>query len=202
MMKPTGLVTVICLLALAAFMNACSEQDPKVTLELFTVNPGEGQQIAYGRSSADLTKTSADPDTVARSLIVSGCTPAILHSTSWRWEKNGTLVLTYLAFSEDLNCLASEPSRIAWDELIPPQSTDPRKPRPAEIREQDVLSHGIRHLTFLVRYSQDRRIADVLSPQSREFFLSMCGQLAGRFETAREFADCAGVRNLPEDVSP
>jgi hypothetical protein len=202
MMKRTGLTTAACLLALAALMNGCSEQDPKVTLELFTVNPGDGKQIAYGRSSADLSKTSADPDTVARGLIVSGCTPAILHSTSWRWEKNGTLVLTYLAFSEDSNCLASEPSRLSWDELVPPQSTDPQKPRPAEIREQDVLSHGIRHLTFLVRYSQDRRIADVLSPQSREFFLSMCGQLAGRFETAREFADCSEDKKLQEDVSP
>jgi hypothetical protein len=202
MMKRTGLAMTACLLTLAAFMNGCSGQDSKVTLELFTVNPGEGKQIAYGRSSADLSKTSADPDTVARGLIVSGCTPAILHSTSWRWEKNGTLLLTYLAFSEDSNCLAAEPSRLSWHELVPPQSTDPQKPRPAEIREQDVLSHGIRHLTFLVRYSQDRRIADVLSPKSREFFLSMCGQLAGRFETAREFADCAGDRDLPEDISP
>ena len=132
-------------------------------LELFTVNPSEGKTIAYGRRLADLSQNSTDPDTVARSLLVSGCKPAILHSTSWRWEKNGTLILTYLAFSEDPNCLAAEPSRLSWSELFPPQSTDPQKPRPAEIREQDVLSHGIRHITFLVRYSQDRRIAEALS---------------------------------------
>jgi hypothetical protein len=85
---------------------------------------------------------------------------------------------------------------LAWSDLVPPQSTDPKKPRPAEIREQDVLAHGIRHVTFLVRYSADRRIAEVLSPQSLAFFQSMCAQLAGRYETAREFADCAGKENM------
>jgi hypothetical protein len=172
-------------------MTGCGSRDAKVTLELFLVNPSDGQTVVYGRRTADLSQNSSDPDTVARRLLVSRCRPAILHSTSWRWEKNGTLVLTYLAFSEDSGCLAAEPSRLSWTELLPPQSTDPEKPRPAEIREQDVLSHGIRHLTFLVRYSQDRRIAEALSPSSRKFFLRMCGQLAGRLETAREFAACS-----------
>ncbi|HTY64410.1 MAG TPA: hypothetical protein VMG30_19325 [Acidobacteriota bacterium] len=177
--------------AVLVLMQGCGRQEAKVTLELFMVNPTEGETLAYGRRLADLTQDSTDPDTVARGLIVSGCTPAILHSTSWRWEKNGTLILTYIAFSEDSKCLAAETSRLSWGELFPPRSTDPLRPRPAEIREEDVLSHGIRHLTFLVRYSQDRRIAEALSPQSRQFFLRMCGQLAGRFETAREFADCS-----------
>jgi outer membrane receptor protein involved in Fe transport len=91
--------------------------------------------------------------------------------------------------------IGAEPLRLAWSELLPPQSTDPQKPRPDEIREQDVLAHGIRHITFLVRYSADRRIAEVLSEQSLGFFQSMCSQLAGRFETAREFEDCAGISN-------
>jgi hypothetical protein len=179
-----------CFLALL-LMPGCSRKEARVTLELYTVNPLQGETIAYGQQLADLSRDSTDPDTVARSLLATGCTPAILHSTSWRWEKNGTLVLTYLAFSEDSKCLAAEPSRLLWRELFPPPSTDPLKPRPDEIHEIDVLSHGIRHLTFLVRYSQDRRIAGALSPQSLQFFSQMCGQLAGRFETAGEFTDCS-----------
>ena len=184
------LAALLCILSLA-LINGCGRRETRVTLELFTVNLLEGEAVAYGRRVADLSQKSADPDIVARSLFPSGCTPAILHSTSWHWEKDGTLILTYLAFSEDSNCLGAEPSLLAWNEFFPPQSTDPRKPRPGEIHEQDVLSHGIRHLTFLVRYSRDKRISDVLSPRSRAFFSRMCGQLAGRFETAREFADCA-----------
>jgi hypothetical protein len=189
-MKSRSLATLSCILVFA-LAGGCNRKEAKVNLELFIVNPAEGETIAYGRRLADLSQDSTDPDTVARSLLVSGCHPAILHSTSWRWEKNGTLILTYLAFSEDSKCRAAEPSRLSWNELFPPQSTDPKKPRPAVIREQDVLSHGIRHITFLVRYSQDRRIAEALSADSRKFFMRMCGQLAGRFETAREFADCS-----------
>jgi hypothetical protein len=174
----------------------CGRQQSNVALELFLVSPAADKTVAYGRFSADLSKDNTAPDTVARGLVSPKCDPAILHSTSWRWEKNGALVLTYLAFSEDPKCGSAEPSRLAWSELVTPQSTDPQIPRPAEIREQDVLSHGIRHITFLVRYSADRRIAEVLSPRSLAFFQSMCAQLAGRYETAREFADCAGKENM------
>ncbi len=172
-------------------VNGCSSNQAKVKLELFLVNLVQGETIAYGRRFAHLSRDTGDPDTVARNLVASGCNPAILHSTSWRWEKNGTIILTYLAFSEDPKCLAAEPLRLSCNELIPPQSTDPTKPRPTVIRQQDVLSHGIRHLTFLVRYSRDRRIAEVLSPESRQFFLRMCAQLAGRFDSAAELADCS-----------
>jgi hypothetical protein len=186
---------IVAWMLLPLLTGGCSRQQPKVTLELFLVSPMPDQTVAYGRLFANLSHDSADPDAVARSLLAHDCNPAILHSTSWRWEKNGALVLTYLAFSEDPKCGSAEPSRLPWSELIPPQSTDPKKPRPAEIREQDVLAHGIRHITFLVRYSPDRRIAGALSPPSLKFFQSMCAQLAGRYETAREFADCSGINN-------
>jgi hypothetical protein len=185
------------LMLLLLMAAGCSRPEPGVMLELFLVSPGAGETIDYGRRLADLTRGATDPDTVARSLLPPECDAAILHSTSWRWEKDGTLVLTYLAYSESPGCRGSEPSRLEWSELVPPQSTDPGKPRPLEIREQDVLAHGIRHLTFLVRYSPDRRIVEALSPHSLDFFRSMCAQLAGRYEAAREFEDCSG-RSRPK----
>ena len=184
-------VVLFLLLALSA---QAAENAPNIKLELFLVSPGEGQTIRYGRKVADLARDTKDPDTVARELLTGVCDPAILHSTSWRWEKDGTLILTYLAYSEDAKCRVAEPSTLAWSEVLPPQVTDPKKPRPAEIRTQDVLAHGLRHITFLVRYSQDDRIRKALSPESLKFFRAMCGQLAGRFETAREFADCSDTR--------
>ena len=200
-MNSHSFVKLLCILVFA-LAGGCGRKEAKVYLELFIINPAESETIAYGRRLADLSRAETDPDTVARSLLLSGCNPAILHSTSWRWEKNGTLILTYLAFSEDSKCREAEPSRVAWNELFSPQSTDPKKPRPAVIRELDVLSHGIRHITFLVRYSQDRRIAEVLSAESRKFFLRMCGQLAGRFETAREFADCSDDTKSGKGITP
>ena len=185
---------IVCLL-LTLLTAGCSRQQPKVVLELFLTSPSNDRTLAYGVRTADLSRDSSDPDSVAHGLMPSDCRPVILHSTSWRWEKNGTLILTYLAFSEDSKCESAEPSRLAWNELLPPQTTDPKKPRPAVIRQQEVLAHAVRHITFLVRYSQDRRVATVLSPQSLRFFQSMCGQLAGRYETAKEFADCSGIDN-------
>jgi hypothetical protein len=189
-MMTTRVVSAVALAGVLLAATGCTGRQPGVTLELFLVSPAGERAIAYGRLSSSLSRDGGDPDTVARRLVAPTCAPAILHSTSWRWEKDGTLVLTYLAFSEDPRCGTAEPSRLAWTEVLPPPSTDPLKPRPAEIREQDVLAHGLRHLTFLARYSVDRRIAAALSPRSLEFFQSMCGQLAGRYETAREFADC------------
>lgn len=180
---------------LLVLLAGCGKARPKVALELFLVSLADGETVRYGRRLADLSQDTGDPDTVARGLLAGICDPVILHSTSWRWEKGGMLVLTYLAFSEDSKCQSAEPFRLPWSQLAPPQSTDPHKPRPAEIRQEDVLAHGIRHITFLVRYSRDRRIAQALSPQALKFFESMCAQLAGRFETAREFANCpAGTR--------
>ena len=53
---------------------------------------------------------------------------------------------------------------------------------------------GARDIDIGALLRRDRRIAGALSPQSLEFFQSMCGQLAGRYETAKEFADCGGHR--------
>jgi len=177
------------------FIAGCGNRQPKVALELFIVTPSADRTLAYGVRTADLSQDSSDPDTIAGSLMPLACNPAILHSTSWRWEKNGTLILTYLAFSEDSKCRDSEPSMLPWSELLPPQTTDPKKPRPSKIHQRDVLAHGIRHITFLVRRSPDPRIAAALSQESLRFFRAMCGQLAGRYETASEFEDCAGRDN-------
>ena len=179
----------VCLLTLLC--SGC--QTSKTELELFLVSVGDGQTVRYGRRSADISNWKKDPDTVARGLLASICEPAILHSTSWRWEKDGRLVLTYIAYSDDGKCQAGEDAQLAWSELLPPQATDPKKPRPAVIRPEDVLAHGLRHITFLVRHSPDDRLRAVLTPSSLAFFRSICGQLAGRFETAREFADCSAV---------
>jgi hypothetical protein len=174
-------------LALAGAQSAGA----KDVLELFVVSPTADGGVSYGRRTAVLNKKSGDPDTVVHALLKNICKPALLHSTSWRWEKDGTLTLTYLAYSEDPRCASVETQKLAYAEILPPQTTDPLKPRPAEIREHDVLAHGLRHITFLMRYSSDDRIRQAVSENSLKFFQGLCGQLAGRFDTAREFSDCA-----------
>ena len=125
-MRPRKALIVLCLLLLVA--GGCNP-GPKPALELFVVKPAEGRSISYGHSIVDLSDPADDPDTVARKLLGPACRPAILHSTSWRWEKSGRLVLTYLAFSEGPNCPKEQPFRLAWDELLPPNWFQCRRTR-------------------------------------------------------------------------
>ena len=53
-------------------------------------------------------------------------------------------------------------------------------------------------LTFLMRYSPDDRIRKAVSPEGLQFFQALCGQLAGRYDTAREFADCASAPGVKQ----
>jgi hypothetical protein len=165
-----------------------------VSLEVFIVAPvADGEAIRYVRRITQLSNGSADPDAVARGLTSGIAKPTILHSTSWRWEKDGTIILTYLAYCEDAEFKGAEPVQLPWDQLAPPAATDPQRPRPFEIREVDVISHGLRHLSFLIRYARDGRLAAGLLPRSASFFRAMCGQLAGRLDAARDFEECAAV---------
>jgi hypothetical protein len=165
-----------------------------VSLEVFIVAPAaDSETIRYVRRITQLSNGSSDPDTVARGLTSGIAKPAILHSTSWRWEKDGTIILTYLAYCEDAEFRGVEPVPLPWNRLAPAAATDPQRPRPTVILEEDVISHGLRHLSFLIRYARDGRLAAALSPRSLSFFRAMCGQLAGRLDAARDIEECAAV---------
>ncbi len=167
---------------------------PRVLLEVFVVTADSvDHSIRYVRRNTALSMHSPDPDVVARELLGSFGTPSMLHSTSWRRENDGTVVLTYLAFCEPAQFRAPRPTYVAWSGLSAPPATDPLHPRPPEIREIDVLTHGLRHLSFLVRFSRDGRLPAALSAQSQSFFRAMCGQLAGRVESISKFEECTAV---------
>ncbi len=188
--------TVAGLLLLASWgcgrMRTTPPQPAPVTLEVFIVTAGK-DAIQYVKRTTTLSQRTANPDDVARTLTAGIATSAILHSTSWRWEKDGTIVLTYLAYSEDPQYDGVTPVQLRWDQLAPPPATDPQHPRPTVIREEDVIAHGLRHFSFLIRYARDGRLAASLSPQSLAFFNAMCGQLAGKLDAAQQFEECAAL---------
>lgn len=173
-------------------LSGCASPRMKVRLEVFLIRLAmDADAVRYAKRSVDLSGQSVDPDSAARESIQGHGATALLHSTSWRWEKDGTIVLSYLAYFEQAEFGGLETRQLNWNEFAPPPATDPQRPRPREIREQDVLAHGLRHLSFLLRHARDGRLAASLSPRSQAFFQTMCGQLAGRFESAREFEECA-----------
>ncbi len=124
----------------------------KVWIELFRVS-FEGPEVCYKTTRIDATARGCDPDDlVAEHLRSSGLLPqerAFVHSTSWRYEGPANLVLTYLALGEGPPELAPGTRRADLRAIALPPSADACRPRPAEIREEHVLAHGLRHLALL-----------------------------------------------------
>ncbi len=128
----------------------------RVAVEVFSVGSGANDALLFARAEGEL-RDGANPDGRARALAEGEVT--LIHSTSWRWEPDGRIVLTYLAWARE-GSLGRTARRLP--KLIPPGPTDPLHPRPAEIRELDPLAHGLRHLSFLLRTSKDGAVATAL----------------------------------------
>ena len=134
----------------------------RVAVEVFGVGlGGSGDGLAFNRREGPLEK-GENPDPRARQLAEEGGQQiALIHSTSWRWEPDGRIVLTYVAWVEEGTL---GPAARSLPKLAAPGPVDPLHPRPAEIRELDPLAHGLRHLAFLLRTSRDGAMARALGP--------------------------------------
>jgi hypothetical protein len=152
---------------LLAFAAAFAAQAPpaaatRVAVEVFGVGlSGSGDGLAFTRREGPLEK-GEDPDPRARQLAEErGQQIALIHSTSWRWEPDGRIVLTYVAWVKEGTL---DPAARSLPKLAAPGPVDPLRPRPAEIGELDPLAHGLRHLAFLLRTSRDGAMARALGP--------------------------------------
>jgi hypothetical protein len=161
----------------------------RVLVELFQVALLGEEKLMFLRREAPLDRRG--PDVVVAELRrgASGAgpfldgAPAIIHSTSWRFESDGTVVLTYLAFGERPSPHAAglaEVETMPWRQLPGLASTDPDKPRPAVLHHQDVLSHGLRHLALLARRRNNDGFAARLSKASSTFFVAIEPEIAGQ----------------------
>ena len=145
----------------------------RVAVEVFSVGPGPDDGLVFIRQEGDL-RDGANPDGRARAL--SHGEVALIHSTSWRWQPDRRIVLTYLAWTNE-NTLGKEARKPP--SLTPPTPPDPLHPRPAEIADLDPLAHGLRHLAFLLRTSRDGAVAGALGPRGVAALSSIEADVAG-----------------------
>jgi hypothetical protein len=150
----------------------------RVVVEVFGVGLSEnGDGLAFTRREGPLEK-GENPDPRARQLAEeSGQQIALIHSTSWRWEPDGRIVLTYVAWVKEGTL---GPAARSLPKLAAPGPVDPLRPRPAEIRELDPLAHGLRHLAFLLRTSRDGAMARALGPPGVAALQGIEPDVAGR----------------------
>jgi hypothetical protein len=177
--------TILALLLVIGPSPAGSAATPvtQVGVEVFRVGltAGRDRVLVFSRGEGRL-ENGENPDRRARGLAAEDPGAiALLHSTSWRWEPDGRIVLTYLAWMKDGRV---GPGARPLPPLPPPGPTDPLHPRPAEIRELDPLAHGLRHLAFLLRTSRDGGVAAALGPDAiaalRRFEPDVAGELPER----------------------
>lgn len=103
------------------------------------------------------------PDATARALCPPGV--EVLHSTSWRHEPSGRLVLTYAAGpapGSDMTPLV-EPSVVC--------SGDPLTPAPPDVHAHHVAAHAARHLADLA--TRDPGVAAAAATGAAEFWAAL-----------------------------
>ena len=158
----------------------------RLILEIFVCACDKGGIIRYTKFECDITDRKCDPDIIlSEKLTETGFRPndtcRYAHSTSWRYEA-GKTVLTYLVWST-VDQLGLFPTNVLpQDKATIPSAADRLKPKPVEINETSVLSHGLRHFRFLM----DQKEAAILDANFTDDIEATVGRLepavAGRID--------------------
>lgn len=114
--------------------------------------------VLFLKELCPITHDEGAPDHLVRELLArtfpSGRpTPGstVIHSTSWRYEAGGRLILTYLVYDAALNLGARAAQRLRLGDLEVARGTEATAPHPPQVSETHVLAHGLRHLSFLAQ---------------------------------------------------
>lgn len=121
--------------------------DAPVTAEVFTLVREEDRLLLTGPCGADPwlieTDRSEHPLEVVRRIVDDVVSePLLLHSTSWRFDRQ-SVILTFLLVLTDSGSMATVP--VERSDLARSQPTA----APDSIAHHQVLEHAIRHLTWL-----------------------------------------------------
>ena len=142
------------------------------------------ENIVYKRVELDITQNSDNPDDLVILLVQkynSGLiekNQIISHSTSWR-HVEGSTIITYIVYSDAFDFEQQETSLLPLSEIHILESGDPARPAPKAIPLNGVVSHGIRHLAFLVT-NNPSVYAPVLSDNTLLRFKEIDVALAGK----------------------
>jgi len=159
----------------------------KTILEIFYLRV-VGKSVRYQRMEANLSRKGGDPDRMIRTLIQekrradSGEVEEkefIVHSTSWRYEQTGKVILTYVAYSDELEFPKGKSKSVPLKKLrtITKKS---RKPRSRTELEKKVVSHAMRHIAFLIQTGDQEDFKSALKSETREVFERLWVRLAGK----------------------
>ena len=159
----------------------------KTILEIFYLRIVD-KKVHYQRKEADLSKKGGDPNSVIASLIQEKRTTSsgkveekefLIHSTSWRYTKPDKIMLTYVAYSDELQFKPGKSQGFSLENLSKIAKSS-RKPRSRTGLERKVVSHAIRHIAFLIKTDSQNELKAALKPETKRVFKLLWANLAGR----------------------
>jgi hypothetical protein len=159
----------------------------KTILEIFYLRIA-GKRVRYQRKQVNLSRKGTNPDRVMQSVIQEKRQDAsgkveeqefIVHSTSWRYTQPDKVILTYVAYSDELTFGRGRSRSLLLKDLrtIAKKS---RKPRSRAELEKKVVSHAMRHIAFLIQTGDQDDFASALNPETKKVFEKLWVALAGK----------------------
>lgn len=159
----------------------------KTILEVFYLRIVD-RRVRYQRKEVNLSRRGSDPDKLIWSLIrqehgepqtTEHEHEFLIHSTSWRYERPGKIILTYAAYSDALEFEKGTWKSIAIKDLrtITKQT---RKPRTQTALEKKVVSHAMRHIAFLIETDKQIDFESAMDPKTMKTLKQLWVSLAGR----------------------
>ncbi len=158
----------------------------KICLEVIVAALSSQSTLCYSVTRHDVSGITDDPVHLVQEFLKNAeykhlsipPDQCIIHSTSWRYEADRTVVLTYVVYTDSAVFHDGSCKVLNLHEAHSPADSTPARPRPANIAESHVVSHGIRHISHLVQ--RDTKMHKVLSSASIQAFQIMESALAGR----------------------
>lgn len=154
------------------------------TLEIFLTKIVD-TDILYKQVKIDITDKTENPDDLVLLAVqkynneIIERSRLISHSTSWRYVEGGETIITYIVYSDDFDFDSSTAQALAIEDIKILDSGDVARPAPKIIPLASVVSHGIRHLAFLV--SNNPSVYQVvLTPNTILRFKEIDSALAGK----------------------
>ena len=159
----------------------------KTVLEIFYLRIA-GDRVRYQRRQANLSRKDGDPDRMLKSYLQekrrdpSGKVESrefIVHSTSWRYERPDKVVLTYVAYSDQLKFERGKVKSLSMKRLSTITKKS-RRPRSRAELEKKVVSHAMRHIAFLIQTEDSIDFESALTPKTRKTFEKLWVSLDGQ----------------------
>lgn len=160
----------------------------KLLLEVYLVSYVK-EGFHYVRKELNLVQDQRDPDQIANeylkylfndSRLITDKEKYILHSTSWRYEIPNRVLLTYVVYADSFIFKGMNPRLIRTKDLHIARSSNAKVPRPIRITSDEVVSHGIRHIGYLLRNDARKVFKGIVEKKAKDILLNLSDELAGK----------------------